>query len=63
MAVATVEGSRVANAYKTLNEEVRLPATPATPTMYIPRLASNSTVRIGYGGERERSPKGLKTPA
>jgi transcription initiation factor TFIIB len=40
VAVATVEGSRVANAYKTLNEEVRLPATPATPTMYIPRLAS-----------------------
>jgi transcription initiation factor TFIIB len=38
---ATVGESRVTNAYKTLNEELGLPATPATPTMYIPRLASD----------------------
>jgi len=40
VAVATVGESRVTNAYKTLNEELGLPAKPATPTMYIPRLAS-----------------------
>jgi transcription initiation factor TFIIB len=40
VAVATVGESRITNAYKTLNEELRLPAKPATPTMYIPRLAS-----------------------
>jgi transcription initiation factor TFIIB len=40
VAVAKVEQSRVTNAYQTLNEELGLPATPATPTMYIPRLAS-----------------------
>jgi transcription initiation factor TFIIB len=41
VAVATVGESRVTNAYKTLNEELGLPAKPATPTMYIPRLASD----------------------
>jgi transcription initiation factor TFIIB len=40
-AVANVGESRVTNAYKTLNEELGLPAKPATPTMYIPRLASD----------------------
>ena len=40
VAVATVGESRVTNAYKTLNEELGLPAKPVTPTMYIPRLAS-----------------------
>lgn len=40
VAVAKVGESRVTNAYKTLNEELGLPAKPATPTMYIPRLAS-----------------------
>ena len=40
VAVATVGESRITNAYKTLNEELGLPAKPATPTMYIPRLAS-----------------------
>ena len=39
--VATVGESRVTNAYKTLNEELELAAKPATPTMYIPRLASD----------------------
>jgi transcription initiation factor TFIIB len=39
--VSTVGESRVTNAYKTLNEELGLPAKPATPTMYIPRLASD----------------------
>nr|WP_246403965.1 hypothetical protein [Halobellus ruber] len=41
LAVATVGESRVTNAYKRLNEELRLPAKPATPTMYISRLASD----------------------
>ncbi len=41
MAVATVGESQIANAYKTLNEELGLPAKPATPTAYIPRLASD----------------------
>jgi transcription initiation factor TFIIB len=41
VAVAKVEESRVTNASKTLNEELGLPAPPATPTMYIPRLASD----------------------
>jgi len=41
VAVATVGESRVTNAYKTLNEELGLPAKPETPTMYIPRLASD----------------------
>ena len=40
VAVATVRESQITNAYKTLNEELGLPAKPATPTMYIPRLAS-----------------------
>ena len=40
VAVAKVGESQVTNAYKTLNEELGLPAKPATPTMYIPRLAS-----------------------
>jgi transcription initiation factor TFIIB len=39
--VPKVGESRVTNAYKTLNEELGLPAKPATPTMYIPRLASD----------------------
>jgi len=33
--------SRITNAYKTLNEELGLPAKPATPTMCIARLASD----------------------
>ena len=41
VAVATVGESRITNAYKTLNEELGLPAKPATPTLYIPRLASD----------------------
>jgi len=41
VAVAKVGESRVTNAYKTLNEELGLPAKPATPAMYIPRLASD----------------------
>ena len=40
VAVATVGESRITNAYKTLNEELGLPAKPVMPTMYIPRLAS-----------------------
>jgi len=41
VAVATVGESRVTNAYKTLNQELGLPAKPVRPTMYIPRLASD----------------------
>mgnify|MGYP000450980807 CR=1 FL=1 len=41
VAVAKVGESRVTNGYKTLNEELGLPAKPATPAMYIPRLASD----------------------
>jgi transcription initiation factor TFIIB len=40
ISVAKVEESRVRNAYKILNEELGLPAKPMTPSMYIPRLAS-----------------------
>jgi transcription initiation factor TFIIB len=39
--MARVEKSRVANAYKTLNEELGLPAEPVSPSMFVPRLASD----------------------
>ncbi len=39
--MARVAESRVTNAYKTLNEELGLLATPVTPTIYILRLASD----------------------
>ncbi len=38
--VAQVGASRVTNCYKTLNAELGLPATPMTPSMFVPRLAS-----------------------
>jgi transcription initiation factor TFIIB len=41
VAVAKVGESRVTNGYKALNEELGLPAKPAMPAMYIPRLASD----------------------
>jgi transcription initiation factor TFIIB len=34
-----VAESRVTNAYKTLNEELDLPAEPVSPSMFVPRLA------------------------
>jgi len=39
--MARVEESRVANAYKTLNEELGLPAEPVSPSMFVLRLASD----------------------
>ncbi|WP_225336289.1 transcription initiation factor IIB [Halomicrobium urmianum] len=39
--MAHVAESRVTNAYRTLNEELGLPAQPVTPSMYVPRLASD----------------------
>jgi len=39
--MARVEESRVANAYKTLNEELGLPAESVSPSMFVPRLASD----------------------
>ncbi|WP_226023632.1 transcription initiation factor IIB [Halomicrobium salinisoli] len=39
--MARVAESRVTNAYGTLNEELGLPAQPVTPSMYVPRLASD----------------------
>ncbi len=39
--MARVEESRVTNAYKTLNEELGLPAQPVSPSMFVPRLASD----------------------
>ncbi|WP_225336294.1 transcription initiation factor IIB [Halomicrobium urmianum] len=39
--MARVAESRVTNAYRTLNEELGLPAQPVTPSMYVPRLASD----------------------
>ena len=39
--VARVAESRVTNAYKTLNEELGLPAQPVSPSMFVPRLASD----------------------
>ncbi|EJN56905.1 transcription initiation factor IIB [Halogranum rubrum] len=41
---ARVEQSRVANAYKTLNTELGLPAQPVRPSDFIPRLASELDV-------------------
>jgi len=38
---ARVRESRVTNGYKTLNEELGLPARPVTPSMFVPRLASD----------------------
>ena len=39
--VARVAESRVTNSYKTLNEELGLPAEPISPSMFVPRLASD----------------------
>ncbi len=39
--MALVSESRVANGYKTLNEELGLPAEPISPSMFVPRLASD----------------------
>jgi len=41
---ARVEQSRVANAYKTLNTELGLPAQPVRPSDFIPRIASELDV-------------------
>jgi transcription initiation factor TFIIB len=40
-AAARVRELRVTNGYKTLNEELGLPARPVTPSMFVPRLASD----------------------
>jgi transcription initiation factor TFIIB len=39
--MARIAESRVTNAYKTLNEELGLPAEPVSPSMFVPRLASD----------------------
>jgi len=39
--MARVAESRVTNAYNTLNEELVLPAEPVSPSMFVPRLASD----------------------
>ncbi|MEE6209471.1 transcription initiation factor IIB family protein [Salarchaeum sp. III] len=39
--MARVAESRATNAYKTLNEELGLPAEPVSPSMFVPRLASD----------------------
>ncbi len=39
--MSRVGESRVTNAYKTLNEELGLPAQPVSPSMFVPRLASD----------------------
>ena len=39
--MALVTESRVTNAYKTLNEGLGLPAEPVSPSMFVPRLASD----------------------
>jgi transcription initiation factor TFIIB len=39
--VARVAESRVTNAYATLNEELGLPTEPVSPSMFVPRLASD----------------------
>jgi len=39
--MARVAESRVTNAYKTLNEDLGLPAEPISPSMFVPRLASD----------------------
>jgi len=40
-AAARVRESRVTNGYKILNAELGLPARPVTPSMFVPRLASD----------------------
>jgi transcription initiation factor TFIIB len=39
--MARVAEARVTNGYKTLNEELGLPAEPVSPSMFVPRLASD----------------------
>ena len=39
--LARVAEARVTNAYKRLNEELGLPAEPVSPSMFVPRLASD----------------------
>jgi len=40
-AAARIKESRVTNRYKRLNEKLGLPARPVTPSMFVPRLASD----------------------
>ncbi|TKX69288.1 transcription initiation factor IIB family protein [Halorubrum sp. SP9] len=53
--MARVAESRVTNAYKTLNEELGLPAEPVSPSMFVPRLASDLSVRTKSDSGPERS--------
>ncbi len=39
--MARIAESQVTNAYKTLNEALGLPAEPVSPSMFVPRLASD----------------------
>jgi len=39
--MARIAESRVTDAYKTLNEELGLPTEPVSPSMFVPRLASD----------------------
>lgn len=43
-AIARVDADRVSNAYRVLNDELRLPTTPQTPREFIPRYASELDV-------------------
>jgi len=53
--MARVAESRVTNAYKTLNEELGLPAEPVSPSMFVPRLASDLECPGASGGVRGTS--------
>ena len=39
--MACAPESRITNAYKALNKELSLPAEPVSPSMFVPRLASD----------------------
>ncbi|GAA0682718.1 transcription initiation factor IIB family protein [Natronoarchaeum mannanilyticum] len=52
--VAQVRESRVTNCYKTINAELGLPAKPMTPSMFVPRLASELDIPDSVRRRAER---------
>jgi len=52
--VAQVRESRVTNCYKTMNAELGLPAKPMTPSMFVPRLASDLDIPDSVRRRAER---------
>lgn len=65
--VAHVAESRVTNGYKTLNKELGLLAEPVSPSMFVPRLASDlehpDEIRSGPELSRSKLKSAASRPA